>query len=181
MNQYISIFSLASCLYICKVLLLLLLLFKFYLYLLFVLWFWYILCHLKLIALIGKYQSVLSVHADYVALQEMVRSVIMHLSAASDPLETLSGSVCCFFCLCPVTHQWEHGLLVRAHKTLCFSFLRSINTESKWSTGHEEEHCWSLMIIINEFESSDKSCTRLCGSWDANSKDFMGPIQWGAV
>lgn len=22
---------------------------------------------------------------------------------------------------------------------------------SKWSTSHEEEHCWCLMIIINEF------------------------------
>lgn len=110
------------------------------------LWFWYILCHLKLIALIGKYQSVLSVHADYVALQEMVRSVIMHLSAASDPLETLSGSVCCFFCLCPVTHQWEHGLLVRAHKTLCFSFLRSINTESKWNTAGV---LWSLLMSFS--------------------------------
>lgn len=81
---------------------------------------------------LSSHGKIILVHPDcvFLALQEMVRSVIMHHSAASDPLQSLSGSVFCFFCLCPVTHQWEHGLLIRAHKTLCISFPCSINTQS---------------------------------------------------
>lgn len=78
----------------------------------------------------------------------MMRS---HLSAVSNPLDFFLGCSAAFsICVRLIKRNMGHSTALLAHKFLHFNFLISINTCLKWSTGHDEECCCDLMIIIND-------------------------------